>query len=94
MTKPFWLSPRDLGLHVLGGALLTAALTALGTPILGCFLSAAALGVCREFSEVSASGKQWSDMRAENHGPLNGLLDCAMWLLGVPVGVLLVQVLS
>ena len=80
--KPTWLSPTDLALHVAGGALLTAALTALGTPILGSLLSCLAVACVREFSEVSASGKQWSDFQPENSGPQNGLADCAAWLVG------------
>ena len=93
MTKPTWLNIYDLSLHILGDALLTAALTALGTPVLGSLLSCLACGVLREYGELDAQGRPWSDFRMVAGGWANGGSDVAAWLLGVPVGVLLVRVL-
>ena len=94
MKLPNWLNLLDLSYHVIGGAILAAALTALGTPLLGCALSALAVGIVREYGELDAQGRPWSDFRVVAGGPANGLADCGAWLLGSPLGYLLVRVLS
>ena len=82
MKLPNWVNLLDLGIHVALGALLTGILTWLGAPLSAGLVASLACGTCREFSEVSAGGKQWSDMRAVNGGPANGLADIGAWGLG------------
>jgi hypothetical protein len=78
---PSWLSLKDLALHVAGGILVTTVLTALGTPPLGALVACLVVGLVKEREERDVLG-YWSDFRAANHGPANGLLDVATWGLG------------
>ena len=89
MKLPTWLNLWDLFLHVAGGALLTAALTALGTPWLGCLLSALAVGCAHEQAELLAYGSHWGDFRAPTPGaPLNGIVDVLGFLGGAAIYLL------
>jgi hypothetical protein len=78
---PTWISWPGLLIHVAVGAVLAVVLSALGSPPAATVLAVAATGVAHELGD--------GDFQAQNHGPLNGLLDVAAFLVGTFVLLLI-----
>lgn len=69
---PSWIVPFGLLEHLLAGIGLTAVLALLGTPPVAILVATLAVGFAHELGD--------GDLRKEQHGPWNGLLDLAAFL--------------